>query len=183
MDELRKYREIFEKLNDEKKLMFIWGLMLRQRNLFLDFCERFGFEKKDACLDAFKDLYRCIMECKKCELETFIEDMNPECYEWDDEVQDLIGYISTIVDNMVVLCREINERESIDTYFTRCNYDLIMAYILDNTNIKYDDIEAIRNHPYMQLEIERGINELMGLAEGKCFSEEKLELREMLLQI
>ena len=104
MNDFKKYKEIFEKLNEEKKLMFILGLMLRQRNLFLDFCERFDFEKSDVCLNIFEEFYRCIIEGDKCELEDSIDELNPEYYEWTDEIYQYIGYISTIVDNMVVLC-------------------------------------------------------------------------------
>lgn len=183
MDDLKKYKEIFLKLNEEKKLMFIFGLMLRQRNLFIDFCERLGFEKSEVCLNVFKEFYRCIVEGEKCEIEDSIEEINPEYYEWDNEVYENIEYISTIVDNMIALCRQINERESIDTYFARCNFDLIEAYIFDNTDIEYDNVEAIRNYPDMRKEIDRGINELMELFEGRSFFEDKLESRDILLQI
>lgn len=183
MDDLKKYKEVFEKLNKENKLLFILGLMLRQRNVFLDFCERFSFDKSEVCLNIFEEFYRCIVEGEECELEDSIEELNPEHYEWTDEVYANLGYISTVVDNMIVLSREINERENIDTYFTRCNFDLITAYIFDNTDIEYDDMEAIRNYPDMRQEIDRGISELIELYDGRRFCEDKLESREILLKI
>lgn len=183
MEDFKKYKDIFEKLNTERKLLFILQLLIRQRNLYLDFCDRVNWGQKEKCMDIFKQFYHCILEKKNFELEEAIEEINPENFQWDEGVNDIVGYIITIIDNMKAFGKQINEREEIDIYFTRCNFDLIEAYIFDNTDIEYDNIEAIKNYPDMKSEIEKGIGDLVMIAKGNGLNGEILDMNDILFKI
>ena len=148
-----KIGNIVDQLDYKKKLIFIYMLLTRQKNVYDHLAENKIWDCREEISSVFEELLKCILEEREISehIITKIQKCNPENIGWDEEEDDIMGYMITFVDNVKVFTSQLMDKEQNESLWLRYNYDFLDGFVDE----MYDSAQPLMETILMKQELER----------------------------
>lgn len=108
---------------------------------------------------------------------TRIVDYNPENIGWEENEDEIMGYMITFMDNVWAFANQLTDEGSKEPFYSRYNYDFLDGFIDE----MYDSSQPLLETDIMKLEIKREIRDYELLKDMKYIEYEKLIRSEEML--
>ncbi len=154
--------ERFNNLSTSKQKAFILILIERQFLVYKKMCIGKEWNREKNISNILESCWKSIINGNDIDedlLDLCIES-NPENLEYDEEDEEKISFLITIVDNLTAYVRLIIEKEEFDGIFTRCNYDYLESFLYQYYDWKPLSTNLVLNHELVLLEYSRSIRDL-----------------------
>lgn len=171
--------EMVNTLDNKKKKLFIYMLLIRQKNVYDFLAENKIWDQREQIEHIFEIFLNCILEDQffPKKLITKIVDYNPENIGWEENEDEIMGYMITFIDNVWVFANQLTDEGSTEPFYSRYNYDFLDGFIDE----MYDSSQPLLDTDIMKLEIKREIKDYELLKDMKYVEYERLTRSEEML--
>ncbi|MDE7204430.1 MAG: hypothetical protein K2O91_21600 [Lachnospiraceae bacterium] len=171
--------EMVNTLDNKRKKLFIYMLLNRQKNVYDFLAENKIWDRREEVNHIFQIYLKCILEDKYFPEKVIIEivDYNPENIGWEENEDNIMGYMITFMDNVWVFANQLTDEGSKEPFYSRFNYDFLDGFIDE----MYDSSQPLLETDIMKLEIEREIRDYEMLKNMKYIDCERLTKSEEML--
>ena len=118
-------------------------------------------------------MYMIIWQRIKCG----ISDYNPENIGWDENEDEIMGYMITFIQNVWVFANQLTDEGAKEPFSSRYNYDFLDGFIDE----MYDSTQPLLETDLMKLEIKREIRDYELLKDMEYIEYEMLTRNEEML--
>lgn len=171
--------EMVNALDNKKKKLFIYMLLIRQKNVYDFLAENKMWDQREQIEYIFELFLNCILEDRffPQKMITRIVDYNPENIGWEENEDEIMGYMITFMDNVWAFANQLTDEGSKEPFYSRYNYDFLDGFIDE----MYDSSQPLLETDIMKLEIKREIRDYELLKDMKYIEYEKLTRSEEML--
>ncbi|HOL10706.1 MAG TPA: DUF416 family protein [Bacillota bacterium] len=171
--------ERFNNFSRSKQKAFILILIERQFSVYKKMCIGKEWNREKSIIDILENCWKSIIN--ESEIDPDLLDLcmesNPENLEYDEEDEEKISFLVTIIDNLTAYVRLIVAKEEFDGVFTRCNYDYLENFLYQYYDWKPLSTNLVSSHELVFLEYSRSIRDLEYLETTNDLLEVYLEYR------
>ena len=171
--------EMVNALDNKKKKLFIYMLLIRQKNVYDFLAENKMWDQREQIEYIFELFLNCILEDRffPKKMITRIVDYNPVNIGWEENEDEIMGYMITFMDNVWAFANQLTDEGSKEPFYSRYNYDFLDGFIDE----MYDSSQPLLETDIMKLEIKREIRDYELLKDMKYIEYEKLTRSEEML--
>ena len=171
--------EMVNTLDNKKKKLFIYMLLTRQKNVYDFLAKNKMWDQREQIEYIFEKFLYCILEDRYFpqKLITRILDYNPENIGWDENEDEIMGYMITFIQNVWVFANQLTDEGAKEPFCSRYNYDFLDGFIDE----MYDSTQPLLETDLMKLEIKREIRDYELLKDMEYIEYEMLTRNEEML--